>query len=517
MMQAFEVACAFCEQDLKRDLIIDASVYGIGRGAGNLNTEIFAKWANEKLGKIYNIEPLIDIYNDYIQWIYEHCEKWGYSIPYLITAKYNANPNFAGYYEKLGLSYDVIEKCISSLSSDEKIIFNKQIAAQKYDNYKSLNKNNKIKCKKNEYYTTACKLMNNKNLALILITANRATAVKGFLLGSAKMFFKLGIDLIVYDSSDNNLTKEVVDKFSLNYPNIHYDYWHGQYDGISIDEKVLSAYKKYSSKYKYLWATRDGLAIAIENMMDYLAVLMSLEKDLIVVDSVYRDWKHHGTKDYNDPALLFKEQCVHMNTLGTFIVNSNFIMNVIKEIPLDERTYGMYVPMAFFYYYEHHRINAHSYVGHLWKGNIYAAPSSFWTKKILWQWGERWYNMINNLPVIYNKYKPEVLKVETVDFKPFSFQYLAKAKLYGGLTYDIVSKYKDILPYVCDTPLWQFYLLAILPKSAASILGKMVVKYNKNINKKKLAAHNKQVKKYCRIRRKLINNQIRSLKNAANK
>ena len=92
MMQAFDVAQAFCEQDLKRDLIIDASVYGIGRGAGNLNTELFAKWANEKLGKIYNIEPIIGIYNGYIKWIYDHYEKWGYSIPYLITAKYNAKP-----------------------------------------------------------------------------------------------------------------------------------------------------------------------------------------------------------------------------------------------------------------------------------------------------------------------------------------------------------------------------------------------------------------------------------------
>ena len=99
MMQAFDVACAFCEQNLKRDLIIDSSVYGIGRGAGNLNTELFAKWADEKLNKNYDIEPLFKIYDKYIKKIYKR-EKWGYSIPYLITAKYNANPNFAAYYER---------------------------------------------------------------------------------------------------------------------------------------------------------------------------------------------------------------------------------------------------------------------------------------------------------------------------------------------------------------------------------------------------------------------------------
>ena len=155
MMQAFDVACAFCEQNLKRDLIIDASVYGIGRGAGNLNTEIFAKWANEKLGKIYNIEPIIGIYSGYIQWIYEHCEKWGYSVPYLITAKYNANPNFASFYEKYNVPNYMIEKCISSMTPDERIIFKREIAT-KY--WKLHNKHIKINILPNIFKTKYNKL-----------------------------------------------------------------------------------------------------------------------------------------------------------------------------------------------------------------------------------------------------------------------------------------------------------------------------------------------------------------------
>ena len=127
MMQAFDVACAFCEQNLKRDLIIDSSVYGIGRGAGNLNTELFAKWADEKLNKNYDIEPLFKIYDKYIKKIYKR-EKWGYSIPYLITAKYNANPNFAAYYEKKRLNNKIIEKCISTITKEERVIFKKEIA-----------------------------------------------------------------------------------------------------------------------------------------------------------------------------------------------------------------------------------------------------------------------------------------------------------------------------------------------------------------------------------------------------
>lgn len=132
LMQAMDVAQAFCEFDLKRDLIIDASIYGIGRGAGNLNTELFAMWANKYLNKSYDLSALMSIYDMYIKQIYDREGKWGYSIPYLITAKYNANPNYARYYEKLGASCEFIEKCIGSLSSDEKIIFKEDIANKYY-------------------------------------------------------------------------------------------------------------------------------------------------------------------------------------------------------------------------------------------------------------------------------------------------------------------------------------------------------------------------------------------------
>ena len=144
MMQAFDVACAFCEQPLKRDLIIDASVYGIGRGAGNLNTEIFAKYANTYLDKSYDLKPLVKIYDKYISNIYKK-EKWGYSVPYFISAKYNCNPNFASYYEKKGVSNELIEIAISAMKPDERIIFKKEIADKYYNNFCKIKKINTLR------------------------------------------------------------------------------------------------------------------------------------------------------------------------------------------------------------------------------------------------------------------------------------------------------------------------------------------------------------------------------------
>lgn len=128
MMQAFDVACAFAQESLTlpRDVIIDASVYGIGRGAGNLNLELFAKYLNEIWGRSYHIEPMLEVYDSYIDAIYR-VEQWGFSIPYFLTAKYGCNPNYVRYLSmKKRLSCVKMEKILRNLTEDEKIIFSEK-------------------------------------------------------------------------------------------------------------------------------------------------------------------------------------------------------------------------------------------------------------------------------------------------------------------------------------------------------------------------------------------------------
>ncbi len=56
MNLAFSTAQDIMEYDTHRRLIIDASLYGMGRGAGNLNTELIANHYNYMFGIKYNIK-----------------------------------------------------------------------------------------------------------------------------------------------------------------------------------------------------------------------------------------------------------------------------------------------------------------------------------------------------------------------------------------------------------------------------------------------------------------------------
>ena len=64
MQLAFSNAISMCNMNLKRDIILDSSIYGIGRGAGNLNSELMADFLNKTYSKNYNILPLLEIIDE---------------------------------------------------------------------------------------------------------------------------------------------------------------------------------------------------------------------------------------------------------------------------------------------------------------------------------------------------------------------------------------------------------------------------------------------------------------------
>lgn len=125
MMQALSVAQAMIKENFEREIMIDASVYGIGRGAGNLNIEIIAKYMNEHCDKNYDVLPMLQVYEEYVKDIYA-VEQWGYSVPYYLTAKYNCNPAYARTYKDL--KPEQIKELLLSLDGKSKIIFKEKIA-----------------------------------------------------------------------------------------------------------------------------------------------------------------------------------------------------------------------------------------------------------------------------------------------------------------------------------------------------------------------------------------------------
>lgn len=120
-----------------RDKVIDSSVFGMGRGAGNLNTEIFVEYLNKCHEKDYVIYPLLQIIDNVLNKIYSE-QYWGYSLPHYLSSKYNCHPNYATYLSnKNTLTIAAINEVLSRIPENERVNYNKKLIEEIYVNYQS--------------------------------------------------------------------------------------------------------------------------------------------------------------------------------------------------------------------------------------------------------------------------------------------------------------------------------------------------------------------------------------------
>lgn len=73
-----------------RDIMVDGSVLGCGRGAGNTNLECLAQFINQKFQGKYNLDELFDLIDTLMPKLQKEC-KWGYDIPYFLSGIHSSH------------------------------------------------------------------------------------------------------------------------------------------------------------------------------------------------------------------------------------------------------------------------------------------------------------------------------------------------------------------------------------------------------------------------------------------
>ena len=138
MNLAFITAQDILEYDTCRKLILDASLYGMGRGAGNLNTELITNYYNMVLGQKYDIPGIMHLIGEYIMPIYSQ-RAWGYS-PYLfLTGLYHYHPNFACYLlEEFDVSVSEFDRFLHTIPDEMRTKCRKDYVVSMWKKYKGM-------------------------------------------------------------------------------------------------------------------------------------------------------------------------------------------------------------------------------------------------------------------------------------------------------------------------------------------------------------------------------------------
>ncbi len=101
-----------------RDLLIDGSIYGMGRGGGNVPSELLMDHLNRNCGKKLNVTTVLNLFEKYLAAIYRQYG-WGYTLPYYLTAVNQVNSAWGWYFMINGIdSLQDLESAIKMVPSE---------------------------------------------------------------------------------------------------------------------------------------------------------------------------------------------------------------------------------------------------------------------------------------------------------------------------------------------------------------------------------------------------------------
>lgn len=446
MMQAFGVAQAMLKENLEREVIIDASVYGIGRGAGNLNLELIAAYLNEQYEKHYDILPASKIDKKYIQDIFTR-EKWGYSTSYSLTAKYNCNPNYAKFLDETGAS-DCADKLLKQLTENDRIIFSRKVAEDAL-----------YRLRKERY-----------GLAVVVPTCNRNEIIRHWINILGKEAYLYGCDLIFYDSSTNDEKYQLYSFVSKSgYPNIKVIDYEGEVKD-ALCPKIYAASKMAACdpSYKYIWLVRDRSIPNIASIWSHIEHIVDSHMDFSVIYPHYIEPRFYGHSVYTDCAKLLKDWCGEMTSLGSILFSKEILYQLVENYPVDDSNYGLWLPIALFHCIAQRPFKAYflSYASFTYL----PYTGSFWIKNstLLWLFAERWNKMVDQLPAIYYEVRETVRQFEGWNIPPFGKELVLSARAAKDISLSRLYYYRNDLKRCAPQKIPMLFGLSIIPSSMVS-------------------------------------------------
>lgn len=131
---AYSNALAFIGYNAKHNIMLDASIMGMGKGAGNLCTELIEADLIKE-GKSYNSTVIYESISEYFA---EQQRKtpWGYSLDYYLSSLYSCTPSYIKIFTKdERVTTDILVELIKTIPAEKKAACDRVFAAEHLKKY----------------------------------------------------------------------------------------------------------------------------------------------------------------------------------------------------------------------------------------------------------------------------------------------------------------------------------------------------------------------------------------------
>lgn len=133
---AFANTMAFLEYPTKRDVIVDGTLYGMGKSAGNAPLELVAMHLNEVCGKHYRVNPMLEAIEESILEFYQKTP-WGYKMYFYLSAYNGVHPDYVKQIQnKPNVSVTALNDILGNIQpAQNKLLYDKKAGECAYAAY----------------------------------------------------------------------------------------------------------------------------------------------------------------------------------------------------------------------------------------------------------------------------------------------------------------------------------------------------------------------------------------------
>lgn len=239
-------------------------------------------------------------------------------------------------------------------------------------------------------------------IALCVLTYNGADIVDDVLTNCVNDYFNEGIDIYYFDSSMDNKTKDVVEKYiEQGYTNLYYINMPEE-SSIGRTKAIMSG-EHFVKEYDYVWPTKNRSYLSVSGLKK-VKEIMNLGPDVIVCMGL---GNNENIYEYNEPTELYRDFAWIMTSLDAVIYKTQRIFS-----DYDKAEY--YIGFNEFYSYLFNRLPQISNMRALVIDNITLRfiNSQLGKSKynVIDVWKTQWVGVNEQLPACYDVYKAYVVK-----------------------------------------------------------------------------------------------------------
>lgn len=141
----FQMAYANCiemlSHETERMVLVDGTIYGMGKSAGNAPLELLAMHLNHNYGKHYDISQILEAVDANVMPIYK-MTPWGYNMFFFIAASNDCHPNYVSYLmDKRTLSVKSINEILAKLTGEKQLMYDQKLIEKLYLDYQDIEVN----------------------------------------------------------------------------------------------------------------------------------------------------------------------------------------------------------------------------------------------------------------------------------------------------------------------------------------------------------------------------------------